>query len=76
MKGVLLKLQNQKLLRAVTKGDIKKGEIITANKVTMELNVVENALTELEAEELLPQVAVYNLSAGTPITKEVIEPPK
>ena len=42
----------------------------------MELNVVENALTELEAEELLPQVAVYNLSAGTPITKEVIEPPK
>ncbi|MED3152672.1 spore coat protein, partial [Bacillus thuringiensis] len=54
MKGVLLKLQNQKLLRAVTKGDIKKGEIITANKVTMELNVVENALTELEAEELLP----------------------
>lgn len=76
MKGVLLKLQNQKLLRAVTKVDIRKGEIITTNKVTMELDVVENALNELEAEGLFPQVALYNLSAGTPLTKEVIEPPK
>lgn len=76
MKGVLLRLQNQKLLRAVTKIDIKKGEIITANKIAMELDVVENALNQLEAEELLPQIALYNLSAGTPLSKEVIEPPK
>ncbi|MRC99874.1 spore coat protein, partial [Bacillus thuringiensis] len=59
-----------------TKIDIKKGEIITANKIAMELDVVENALNQLEAEELLPQIALYNLSAGTPLSKEVIEPPK
>lgn len=76
MKGVLLELRNKKLLRAVTKVDIKKGEIITVNKVDMELGIVENALNQLQFEELLPQVALYNLQAGTPLTKEVIEPPK
>ncbi|SCA96927.1 Uncharacterized protein BWINRA5_00246 [Bacillus mycoides] len=76
MKGALLQLRNKKLLRAVTKVDIKKGEIITANKVNMELGIVENALNQLQCEELLPQVALYNLQAGTPLTKEVIEPPK
>lgn len=76
MKGVLLKLQNEKMVRVVTKVDIKKGEIITTNKIDLKPSIAENGLTLLESEKLLPQVALYNLQAGTPLTKEVIEPPK
>ncbi|MEC5238530.1 spore coat protein [Bacillus sp. FSL R9-9530] len=69
-------MSNKKLLRAVTKVDIRKGEILTTDKIDMKLGIVENALTLLESEKLLPQVALYNLQAGTPLTKESIEPPK
>lgn len=64
------------MLRAVTKVYIRKGEIITTSKIDIKPNIVENGLTPLEVEKLLPQVALYNLQAGTPLTKNIIEPPK
>lgn len=63
-------------LRVVAKENIKKGEIITLDKVSFKRCANENALMPRELEELLPRVVDKDISPNEPITADLLVKPK